>query len=215
MTLNAANSLVKTLEEPPQGSLLILVTAQPGSLPATVRSRCQRLAFRSPAPSAATTWLEERTGAPFDAAVLEYAAGAPLAALTSAEPFRDLDERMRRSLADLTAGRADVASIAAAWTKDSLEARLAWLEYWLSRQIRARFSGSADRVTQSAGPEPLPTAGTALNITALYGLLDRVRELRRTLARTALQKELAVETLLSELLRISSSAGQPLSGRGG
>src|SRR5690606_15695337 len=43
MTIAAANSVLKTLEEPAPPSLLILLTSQPFSLPATVRSRCQKL----------------------------------------------------------------------------------------------------------------------------------------------------------------------------
>src|SRR6478735_1855766 len=41
--LNAAQSLLKTLEEPPSRTLLLLVTSQPSRLPATIRSRCARL----------------------------------------------------------------------------------------------------------------------------------------------------------------------------
>ena len=40
---NAANALLKTLEEPPARSVLILVSHRPGALAATVRSRCARL----------------------------------------------------------------------------------------------------------------------------------------------------------------------------
>ncbi|MBI5885759.1 MAG: DNA polymerase III subunit [Deltaproteobacteria bacterium] len=41
----AANAFLKTLEEPPDASVIILVTAHPGLLPATVLSRCQRINF--------------------------------------------------------------------------------------------------------------------------------------------------------------------------
>ncbi|NQU70275.1 MAG: DNA polymerase III subunit delta' [Rhodospirillales bacterium] len=43
---NAANALLKTLEEPPKRTLVMLVCHSPGRLPATVRSRCCRLALR-------------------------------------------------------------------------------------------------------------------------------------------------------------------------
>jgi DNA polymerase III subunit delta' len=42
---NAANSILKTLEEPPETSLLVLVTHKPYSLLETIRSRCQLLSF--------------------------------------------------------------------------------------------------------------------------------------------------------------------------
>ena len=48
LTANAANAFLKTLEDPPEHSLFILVTSQPLRLLATVRSRCLALRF-SPA----------------------------------------------------------------------------------------------------------------------------------------------------------------------
>ena len=46
LSIAAQNALLKTLEEPPGQALLILVTASPGALLTTVRSRCQRIAFQ-------------------------------------------------------------------------------------------------------------------------------------------------------------------------
>jgi DNA polymerase-3 subunit delta' len=46
MTSEAANALLKTLEEPPEATVLILTTSRPNALPATVLSRCQRIQFR-------------------------------------------------------------------------------------------------------------------------------------------------------------------------
>ncbi len=45
LNLNAANALLKVLEEPPERGVLLLVTHAPGRLLATIRSRCRRLAF--------------------------------------------------------------------------------------------------------------------------------------------------------------------------
>jgi DNA polymerase-3 subunit delta' len=46
LSLAAQNALLKTLEEPPGQALLVLITASPGALLSTVRSRCHRVAFR-------------------------------------------------------------------------------------------------------------------------------------------------------------------------
>ena len=43
MNRNAANALLKVLEEPPNKTLLLLLSATPGRLPATIRSRCRRM----------------------------------------------------------------------------------------------------------------------------------------------------------------------------
>lgn len=52
MTLGAANALLKSLEEPPPYALFLLASAVPDVLPATIRSRCQRISF-FPLPGAA------------------------------------------------------------------------------------------------------------------------------------------------------------------
>ena len=58
MTVNAANSLLKTLEEPSGDALLILVADRVGKLPATIFSRCQRIDLAPPAEGVALGWLD-------------------------------------------------------------------------------------------------------------------------------------------------------------
>ena len=53
----ACNALLKTLEEPAAGRYLWLVSAQPARLPATIRSRCQRMEFKLPPRDEALAWL--------------------------------------------------------------------------------------------------------------------------------------------------------------
>ncbi|GAB4415928.1 MAG: DNA polymerase III subunit delta' [Thermodesulfovibrionales bacterium] len=52
MNLSAANAFLKTLEEPPDESLMILITANPDRLPETIRSRCSRINFTPLSPEA-------------------------------------------------------------------------------------------------------------------------------------------------------------------
>ena len=58
MTIGAANSLLKTLEEPPELTLLMLLTDKPALLLPTIRSRASRLRFTLPKPEMAKTWLQ-------------------------------------------------------------------------------------------------------------------------------------------------------------
>ncbi len=62
MNWNAANALLKTLEEPPSRTVLILVAQQPSRLPATILSRCQRLRIRTPEREPALQWLRAIRG---------------------------------------------------------------------------------------------------------------------------------------------------------
>ena len=60
MTNNAANSLLKTLEEPSGDALLILIADRKGRLPATIFSRCQRIDVPAPTEADALQWLDRR-----------------------------------------------------------------------------------------------------------------------------------------------------------
>lgn len=62
MTTEAANSFLKTLEEPPSGVVFILVTDDPGMMPATVLSRCQRFRFNPLSRREVVRVLEQKGG---------------------------------------------------------------------------------------------------------------------------------------------------------
>ncbi|HEY5308800.1 MAG TPA: DNA polymerase III subunit delta', partial [Casimicrobiaceae bacterium] len=81
---SAANALLKTLEEPPAGTYLLLVAHQPGRIPATLRSRCRRVPAPQPDTAAALAWLTAE-GVKDAASVLAQAGGAPLSALVMAD----------------------------------------------------------------------------------------------------------------------------------
>jgi DNA polymerase-3 subunit delta' len=62
LTLGAANSLLKILEEPPSAVVLVLITAQPFALLDTIRSRCQEVRFFPLTTQRLTPWLRHRLG---------------------------------------------------------------------------------------------------------------------------------------------------------
>jgi DNA polymerase-3 subunit delta' len=208
MTTSAANSVLKTLEEPQPKSLLVLITSRPSSLLPTVRSRCQKVTIAAPSREAAARWLEQEAGRPIDPALLEFAGGAPLRALEYAGGrFDALNQHMQKSLGALLSGQADVTQVAAEWEKDALSDRLTWLDLWLGSLARAALAGTDERVTFPGRSTPLPSLSGPLNISGLYSMVDRARALKAQLARTALQKELAVESWLIALLEVLAPAG--------
>ena len=74
---NAANALLKLLEEPPERSLIILTASMPGRLPVTLLSRCQKLAFDSLSPDeVAQVYTAQNRDHP-SAALMALGAGAP------------------------------------------------------------------------------------------------------------------------------------------
>ena len=116
MTTNAANSLLKTLEEPPGDTLLILVADRLGRLPATIYSRCQRFSVRLPSESEGLTWLQRVQAGVTWPRLLKDAGGAPLAALGGLERVDDTDA-MASDFAAVAEGKAAPLQVAAKWAK--------------------------------------------------------------------------------------------------
>jgi DNA polymerase-3 subunit delta' len=84
LNVNAANAVLKTLEEPPPRGVLLLVCHAPGKLLPTIRSRCRRLMFR-PWPDAD---VAEFVG---ESASLDFEAAARIAAMAKGSPGRALE----------------------------------------------------------------------------------------------------------------------------
>lgn len=82
------NAILKTLEEPPPGSVIILITSAEDALLTTIRSRCQRVVFRALDDASMDQWLR-RSGLEVSgeerAWLLWYAAGCPGKALEAAQ----------------------------------------------------------------------------------------------------------------------------------
>lgn len=102
MNRSAANALLKSLEEPAGESVLILVSDQPGRLPATIRSRCQSITINQPDGSVVQSWLENMSGKPPAevASALQAAGGSPLRAAQYLDsPEMDAYSQVRDGLA--------------------------------------------------------------------------------------------------------------------
>ncbi len=80
MNVNAANALLKSLEEPPPGTYFFLVSDRPHLLPATIRSRCQHVSLPPPTAQEAAAWLKT-SGVSQPELALAQAGGAPLLAV--------------------------------------------------------------------------------------------------------------------------------------
>jgi DNA polymerase-3 subunit delta' len=103
MNANAANALLKGLEEPPAAAMFILVSHRPARLLPTIRSRCVAVPVPVPAREAAQAWLQGQ-GVANAARWLAYAGGAPLRALDySAEA-----EKLERLISAIQSSRSGV-----------------------------------------------------------------------------------------------------------
>ena len=91
---NAANALLKGLEEPPAGAVFLLVSHRPSQLLPTIRSRCVALGVPIPARPVAMQWLAEQS-VPNPGRWLAYAGGAPLQAAGFAERAESLERLLQ------------------------------------------------------------------------------------------------------------------------
>lgn len=106
LNAHAASALLKTVEEPPVGTRLVLTCSDPLHLMPTVRSRCQLLRVAAPDVRIATAWLAEQ-GMARPEVMLAACDGQPLDALGWHERGIDAD-RWASLPADLAAGRPGV-----------------------------------------------------------------------------------------------------------
>ena len=200
----AANALLKTLEEPAGGAVLILISASPDRLPATIRSRCQLVALAAPDRESATAWLgEQGMTRPLAERLLGLYGGAPLAALAAADTDRlaELDA-MWTSLERLAEGRGDPVALAASWESRDLAELLDWLVLWTLDLLRLQaVPGSPPRFDPAAA-ERFQNLANRLDCRNLHGFLDSLYELQRRLS-SNLNGLLAMERLLIDWTRLT------------
>jgi DNA polymerase-3 subunit delta' len=104
LNVNAANAILKTLEEPPPSGVLLMVAHAPGRLLPTIRSRCRRLAFQPLPLEAAAGFVSAQTDMSHEDALdlARMARGAPGRAFSlAAANALAMDETAREILADL------------------------------------------------------------------------------------------------------------------
>jgi len=196
----AANALLKTLEEPPARTVLILVVTQPSRLPATILSRCQRIRIAAPERAESVAWLEATKGKGNWNAVLDIVGEAPmLAAEADPEGVVQIGIEVRRGLEDAVAGRSDPVATAERWSRAELPLRLRCFENWLTERIRIQ-AGSPAFLTEVGAVTYLQRPQTVLNIRGLFELLDGVRDLVSALD-TPINRGLALEILFRRLER--------------
>jgi DNA polymerase-3 subunit delta' len=194
----AANALLKTLEEPPGRTVLILVVTQPSRLPATILSRCQRVRVPAPSRADAVAWLESTRGKANWSAVLDIIGEAPMqAAEADAATVVQIGAEVRRGLEEATAGTSDPVTTAEQWSRAELPLRLRCFENWLTERIRGQF-GTKGFLTEVGAVTYLQPPETVLNIRQLFELLDGVRDLKSALE-TPINRGLALEGLLRRL----------------
>jgi DNA polymerase-3 subunit delta' len=139
LNLPASNALLKTLEEPPPGTVFLLASNSLDRLLPTILSRCRKFALSMPDHAQALAWLQAQGVNDADGWLREQG-GAPLAALSQAEggSREELD-----ALLHVLARPSVEAALRAAdkLSKAPLGSLVAWQQRWLYDVFSYKLSG--------------------------------------------------------------------------
>lgn len=156
---NAANALLKTLEEPSRDSVIILVSHQPGMLLPTIRSRCQVVEFSKPSLDMSLKWLESNSLGESgehlytnddlkDALSLAYF--SPLKALNYLKTGAQKEyQLMLDELGSYLKNETLSSTLATRWNDDIAHLRLAWMARWLELILKIKLNTQNDETLLS------------------------------------------------------------------
>ncbi|MEM9232875.1 MAG: DNA polymerase III subunit delta' [Pseudomonadota bacterium] len=192
----AANALLKTLEEPPAGASLLLLSVAAGRLLPTIRSRCRRMDMPALPVPAVATWLERQHQIePADARdAAEVARGRPGRALELAAGEGRLAKEMADGLVKAAAGRGDIIAAARRFgEKDAEDARRDAQEL-----VLARLTDAARQIARGEGTDrDFPSTVSAHHLVELHdeiaSLVGRAEALNADRVQTALMMAMTLQ----------------------
>jgi len=204
MNLQAANALLKSLEEPPEGTFLVLITDRPMSLLPTIRSRCFKMALTPPTPEIQSRWLSQKIQ---DADVLNM-----LMAVCEGQPCKAMElydgdglevrAKLHEDLESLLSSKLSSVEVASKWNRLPINEVMSWLSLWMTDACR--FIGSKG---QTSLRDPLTgkvvkyTIKNA-NADSIFTLTDYILETKAKFDNQAnLNQQLVLEDILIRWLK--------------
>ncbi len=198
MNIAASNALLKILEEPPQNTIIILVSHQPQRLPITVRSRCQKISFGASHDSKTVEWLQKQIPQGQDAELLlNLSHGAPLLALNMLDDDLQLQRRsVFKQFCHLLTGSLDPIQVANQWQKYDVWQILSWLQNWLL-DIAKIHAGSKLTISNEKYQQVMTELAQQMDHQHVFSVMDKLNKLKKQLAQV---NQLNVQLLLEDLL---------------
>jgi DNA polymerase-3 subunit delta' len=222
MNIEAANCLLKTLEEPPDHSVLILVSGRPQALLPTILSRCQSLRFSPPPLQTLSHWLQNQRGiGPKEARLLATLSMGKIGIAAESEPAALKTERDRilsalskehlEDPSDLFSQSDDLAA-----TAEQLDRSLETIEIWLRDALIARHDSDVSLLINQDIPEQLADWNRAVSTDAVLETLTLIHLLKRAAPRN-LNHALVLETVLLKIRDsvVGESSGDSKAGETG
>ena len=210
MNVNAANALLKVLEEPGDKTLFALYSHLPGRVMATIRSRCQALTLNRPGADAALSWLQQRLQSlelekPLDPVeLLGLAGGSPLLAQRLIDND-DAEQRKRlyQALKLIATGQSSASSAVEGLSKIKLIDLISWWLAVLQDVIRFQPTQQSDRIKNQSAQQLVIGLSKRLPMQQLFEFTDRIQQYRHYLiSRNNPNERLLLEDLLIEWGRL-------------
>lgn len=213
MTPGAANALLKTLEEPPDHSLLLLITSRPSALLATVRSRCQGIRFVAPARAQVETALMTKRRIPpadarFLAMVTQGRIGQALETDLAATRVQQDEFSALTSAKALQSVATLLTAAEALYRSDRAPEALEWIAQWVRDLILVSVGADPDHVLNRDRLPQLEEAARGLRPDALLDLLADIETIQQAATRNV-NLQMALETIL---LRLRDAIKAPTDG---
>jgi DNA polymerase-3 subunit delta' len=197
MTIEAANALLKTLEEPTRDTYLLLTCSRPGRLPATIRSRCQQLSIRPPDPEFVLDWLGQSGLARGEQLPSPALARSPVVLARELMESGNLSKysSLYGDIDLVSKGTSDPYDVAERWQKEDLDAALGCLVDRLQQAIRDQCVPELrNRFTDATG-SLADNQRSARSSKPLLAQLERAETLRDQFGKGT-NMELALKVLL-------------------
>jgi DNA polymerase-3 subunit delta' len=191
LNLHASNALLKTLEEPPPGTVFLLSSNSLDRLLPTILSRCRKFALPMPDHAQALAWLKEQGLADADSWLREQG-GAPLAALAQSEAgSREEIDILLQLLARPNVEAA--LKVADKLHKTPLAALVSWQQRWLYDLFSFKLSGNIRYYPRYQ--KELAALAATVHTASLLKAIKNANE-RRATADHPLSPKLFVEAML-------------------
>jgi DNA polymerase III subunit delta' len=198
MNTAAANALLKTLEEPGKGTVLILVTARSWILPATIRSRCQRLDVPIPDHRLARDWLSRQIPSADAEVLLATAAGAPLRALDMGSGgILERRNTVFQWYREIAGRSVDPVQIAENLSAFPLQQGLDWISGWTIDMIRLAMVPSVGFLGNPDFRSALQAEAQKLDLMELFQFYEHLTQYASTID-SPVNVQLALESILIE-----------------
>lgn len=207
LNANAANALLKTLEEPNKNTHVFLVSDYPGRLVATIRSRCQKIAFQVPNTDLVTPWLQSIIETGNVESILEASEMRPLVALQLLEgDSLQKREQFMQSICDIKTGRKPIQQVLTLIAKDEESEVLQHLSTFLSKLTKYSLTGFIENeddhslqemcglLLPSGGKSPEKTQAIASSLALLHSSVETAR--RQLASSTNPNPQLVMESIL-------------------